>query len=233
MRRIWGRMGVLLLEIYKKLVDFLGLVMGPSCKIVLFDLMKSPPEAVAIANGTMEGGKGVGAPLTRIAREIVESGEWKTCDYKSSFPGRTREGELLRSSYFFIKDQGALIGLLSINSSAAQYQKLCHEILRAGGFSDLLTVSAAENSPAPKHFSESFSDVSELTASILAEHFASISPARLRQEEKISVIQLLQEKGVFLIKGAVPEVARALACSEATIYRYLSKLSHRDSAGDL
>ena len=127
-----------MLETYKKLVDFLGLILGEHCKIVLFDLMLSPPAVVAIANGTMEGGKGIGAPLTRVARDIIESGEWKNCDYKSEFLGRTRNGELLKSSYFFIKDSGRLIGMLSINSSATQYQRLCQEILRLGGFSNLL-----------------------------------------------------------------------------------------------
>ena len=215
-----------MLESYKKLVNFLGLVMGAHCKIVLFDLTQSPPVTVAIANGTMEGGQGVGAPLTRVAREILESGEWKTCDYKSEFLGRTRKGEELKSSCFFIKDGERLIVMLSINSSATQYQKLCGDLLRLGGFSDLLTVQAADTAPAPKHFSESFMDVGDLVSSILAERFAGISPARLKQEERMTVIHTLQEKGVFLIKGAVPEVAQALSCSEATIYRYLSKLPH-------
>ena len=47
----------------------------------------------------------------------------------------------------------------------------------------------------------------------------------VNRAEKITVIQTLYDKGVFLIKGAVPEVAQALFCSEATVYRYLSKLS--------
>ena len=214
-----------MLETYKKLVDFLGLILGEHCKIVLFDLRLSPPTVVAIANGTMEGGKGIGAPLTRVARDIIDSGEWKTCDYKSEFLGRTRKGELLKSSYFFIKDAGQLIGMLSINSSATQYQKLCQEILQLGGFSSLLTLQPAESAPVPDHFSESFSDVSELVGNILGARFAGIGASRLTQAEKITVIQTLYDKGVFLIKGAVPEVAQALFCSEATVYRYLSKLS--------
>ena len=214
-----------MLETYKKLVDFLGLILGEHCKIVLFDLRLSPPTVVAIANGTMEGGKGIGAPLTRVARDIIDSGEWKTCDYKTEFLGRTRKGELLKSSYFFIKDAGQLIGMLSINSSATQYQKLCQEILQLGGFSSLLTLQPAESAPVPDHFSESFSDVSELVANILGARFAGIGASRMTQAEKITVIQTLYDKGVFLIKGAVPEVAQALFCSEATVYRYLSKLS--------
>lgn len=216
-----------MLETYKKLVDFLGLILGEHCKIVLFDLMLSPPAVVAIANGTMEGGKGIGAPLTRVARDIIESGEWKNCDYKSEFLGRTRNGELLKSSYFFIKDSGRLIGMLSINSSATQYQRLCQEILRLGGFSNLLTLQSAESAGAPDHFSESFSDVSELIANVLGTQFADIEASRLTQAEKMTVIQALYDKGVFLIKGAVPEVAQALSCSEATVYRYLSKLTEK------
>ncbi|MCI8623393.1 MAG: hypothetical protein HFG26_06985 [Provencibacterium sp.] len=214
-----------MLETYKKLVAFLGLVLGEHCKVVLFDLTRSPPVVVAIANGTMEGGKGMGAPLTHVARKIIENEEWKTCDYKSEFLGQTRQGELLKSSYFFIKDGERLIGMLSINSSATQYQKLCQDILRLGGFSSLLTLQAAESAAVPDHFSESFSNVSELVSNTLDSQFAGINATRLTQAEKMTVIRALYDKGVFLIKGAVPEVAQALSCSEATVYRYLSKLS--------
>lgn len=215
-----------MLETYKRLVDFLGLVMGEQCKIILFDLTLSPPAVAAIANGSMEGGKGIGAPLTHVAREILESGEWKNHDYKVDFPGRTRSGELLRSSYFFIKEEDQLVGMLSINFSSDRYRKLCAEILQLGGFSGLLSIHEQEKLPVPKHFSESFPDVSDLVAAILGEQFCGMNSARLTQEEKMTVIRALHAKGVFLIKGAVPEAARALSCSEATIYRYLSRLSH-------
>lgn len=216
-----------MLESYKKLVEFLGLILGEHCKVVLFDLTITPPVVVAIANGTMEDGKGLGAPLTKVARKVIESGEWRTCDYKSEFLGRTRSGELLRSSYFFIKENNNLIGMLSINAGVNQYQKLCQEILKLGGLADLLSLQPAESAAVPEQFSESFSDVSELVASILNHHFAGIGPERLNQTEKMLVVQELYDKGVFLIKGAVPEVATALCCSDATVYRYLSKLSHK------
>lgn len=62
----------------------------------------------------------------------------------------------MKSSYFFIKDAGQLIGMLSINSSATQYQKLCQEILQLGGFSSLLTLQPGKSAPVPDHFSERF-----------------------------------------------------------------------------
>ena len=43
-------------------------------------------------------------------------------------------------------------------------------------------------------------------------------------DEKIRIVEDLQQAGIFYIKGAVSEVATQLGSSEATIYRYLSKL---------
>ncbi|WP_238558869.1 helix-turn-helix domain-containing protein [Yersinia pestis] len=40
-------------------------------------------------------------------------------------------------------------------------------------------------------------------------------------DEKKEIVKKLNEKGVFLLKGAVAEVAMRLETSEQTIYRYL------------
>ncbi|MEG1943346.1 MAG: helix-turn-helix domain-containing protein, partial [Angelakisella sp.] len=52
-----------------------------------------------------------------------------------------------------------------------------------------------------------------------------LSPDRLTQEEKMHIIELLDQKGVFMLKGAVGYVAEKLCCSQASIYRYLSKIN--------
>ena len=46
----------------------------------------------------------------------------------------------------------------------------------------------------------------------------------LTMDEKIRIVEDLQQAGIFYMKGAVSEVAAQLGSSEATIYRYLSKL---------
>ena len=42
--------------------------------------------------------------------------------------------------------------------------------------------------------------------------------------DRIRIVEDLQQAGIFYMKGAVSEVAAQLGSSEATIYRYLSKL---------
>ena len=48
-----------------------------------------------------------------------------------------------------------------------------------------------------------------------------LDPLHMTSQEKIEVVHVLQEKGVFKMKGAVAEAARELQVSEPTIYRYL------------
>ena len=67
----------------------------------------------------------------------------------------------------------------------------------------------------------------ELTSTIINQVLdqAVIEPERMSADEKIAIVSQLHEKGVFLLKGSVIEVAERLKTSEATIYRYLKQLS--------
>lgn len=53
---------------------------------------------------------------------------------------------------------------------------------------------------------------------------SALPPDRLTMDEKVRIVEDLQQAGIFYMKGAVSEVAAQLGSSEATIYRYLSKL---------
>lgn len=47
---------------------------------------------------------------------------------------------------------------------------------------------------------------------------------RLTSEERLQVISALEASGIFLLKGAVKDVAAGLGCSQASVYRYLSQI---------
>lgn len=54
-----------------------------------------------------------------------------------------------------------------------------------------------------------------------------VPPDRLSQQEKIEIVRCLDQQGIFLVKGAIVEVAKSLQTTETTIYRYLNKLSNK------
>ncbi len=46
----------------------------------------------------------------------------------------------------------------------------------------------------------------------------------MTKDDKINIVAELNKKDVFLIKGALSEVAKLIGTSDATIYRYLSDI---------
>ena len=53
---------------------------------------------------------------------------------------------------------------------------------------------------------------------------AGVTADRLTPEERVQIIAQLDSGGIFLLKGAVKDVADALQCSQASVYRYLSQI---------
>ena len=51
-----------------------------------------------------------------------------------------------------------------------------------------------------------------------------VTADRLTSEERLKIIAALESNGIFLMKGAVKDVAAGLHCSQASVYRYLSQV---------
>lgn len=208
------------MEQMKKLVEFLGLALGAHCEIVLQDLSEDQRQIAAISNGQVSGRK-IGAPLTDLALKVLSDESWKTEDYRCNYAGLTKDGRSLRSSTFYIKENGELTGMLCINVDTSRYREISDAIQKLGG---VLPEAPHEPPPQeyPEKFSESISDITRQTIQITFNESGDIPPERMTQEERLSIVRHLNERGVFLLKGAIGEVAKQLACSEASVYRYLS-----------
>lgn len=214
-----------LMEHYEKLVHFLGNVLSPNCEIALLDLRDNKNCITAIANGHISG-RAVGAPITNLALQVISTNAWKETDSKCNYLGLTKNNNHLRSSSYFIKDNNKLIGMLCINIDVTPYEQLSKSILQ-------LACSNYTESPLQlidslnlnhEKFTNTLSDTID---TVFKENIdLSIIPTRrLTQDEKIAMVGKLYENGVFHIKGAVANVAERLHCSEATIYRYLNKIT--------
>ena len=217
---------------YTVLVSFLGEVLGPDYEITLHDLSGKTNSIVAIAHGNISG-RTIGAPLTAKALEMIAERRYEQTEFISNYSGLSNEGKPLRSSSLFIKDgEGKPIGMLSINFDDSRFTdiatnvlKLCHpdEFVER----TIATVHLASTSEeASEHFPNSITAVTE---SVINEAVTKkgVPVERMTQEEKMEIIEILHRKGVFLLKGAVSHVAVVLLSSEASIYRYLSKLGSR------
>jgi predicted transcriptional regulator YheO len=215
-------------EQYRILVHFLGDLLSPNYEIALLDLRNEVNCITNIVNGHVTGRK-AGAPITDLALQIMQSGEYKTKDYLVNYTGMSSGNRVLRSSSLFIKDGEKLLGMFCINIDMSSYIDLCEKIMQLSGTSvssiELISKSAHALDPIP---AENFSN--DLSASIdriirnQCRHLA-IAPDRLNKQERVSFLESLNKTGIFLMKGSIPTVAARLKCSEATVYRYLSKIN--------
>ena len=211
-------MRVELREHYIKLVNFLGMVLGPTYEIALHDLSMGDETVIAIANGQITN-RSLGAPLTNPVLGFMSRERYKTVDYEVNYTALSVEQ----------KDANELVGLLCITFDDTAYRNisksimsLCHpdELLSENKFEQIEDLKIGEDT---EIFGRSIEEVFKITIESITKD-GSINMTKLKKKEKIKIVSALKEKGIFLLKGAVPEVAVLLNSSEATIYRYLSEV---------
>lgn len=219
---------------YSILVEFLGHALGPDYEIALHDLGRKQPAVVAIAHGKISG-RTIGAPLTNVAMQLISEKAYVTQNWKLNYRGVSADGKILRCCTFFIKDEkGALTGLLCINFDDSRYHALSKQVFALCHPDEYAARNIVIDAVPLKHgmpeqsgeelFYNSIASATEDALSSVLNH-TDVPPERLTQSEKLGVIQVLAQKGIFMLKGTIPIVAKKLACSQASIYRYLSKIN--------
>ena len=207
---------------YIHLVDFLGACFGENTEVVLYDFKDINHSVIAIHNGHISG-RTIGAPLTSFALSKLKDKGKEGPPYYLNYIGTSKSNQQLKSNSFFILDRnGNPRGMLSISIDVTKYQEAA-ELLQKLAFlpvekhteKDSGTIEAFHSSP--KDMIQDI--VNKVTNS------GEISVDRLSVNEKMEVVKLLNAEKFFLIKGAVSETAKILSISEATVYRYLSKIN--------
>ena len=199
-----------LLQQYVKLTEFLGHTLGPDYEVALHDLTDRNRSIVAIANSHVSGRK-LGAPLTNTALKILRDKSYESQDYLLHYRGVSADGRVLRSSTFFIKQNGKLLGMLCINFDDSRYHAVSEEILRlchpdkfvdtnfqvdTGRVDELSAIPA----PPPERFHSSSGSVAE-EAVYRALDRLGLSPLRLTPEERMEIIAGLEADGIFCSRG--------------------------------
>ncbi|MFW5736589.1 MAG: helix-turn-helix transcriptional regulator, partial [Halanaerobium sp.] len=165
-------------------------------------------------------GRKVNDSLTDLALNVLKDQEKLESDYLTNYTGKTYDGKELKSSTFFIKEQGEVKGMLCINIDVSKYIE-ARDLLNSFIGND----QNVEQKDNEQEFSEKFtSSIEELIDNMIENSIgnSSIPPARMTADEKKEITNKLDDKGVFLLKNSVSKVAKKLHTSEATIYRYLN-----------
>ncbi|MGI6585997.1 MAG: hypothetical protein GX301_07580 [Gracilibacteraceae bacterium] len=199
------------------LVDGIASTFGKNCEVVLHDIRRPQSSVIAIANGHITG-RSIGSPMTEYGLATLRKGQFDKpiVNYRK----KTKDGKFLKSSSLFIKDEkGKLIGFLCINYDISELT-IARNIIN--DFTNII-----EDTDFDEDSGESFgSTVNEMLSSIVNKTLESVGKpvAFISKEEKVNIVQTLDQKGVFLIKGAIDYVAKVLCVSRYTVYNYLDEI---------
>lgn len=187
-------MRVELREHYIKLVNFLGMVLGPTYEIALHDLSMGDETVIAIANGQITN-RSLGAPLTNPVLGFMSRERYKTVDYEVNYTALSVEQKSLRSSTFYIKDANELVGLLCITFDDTAYRNisksimsLCHpdELLSENKFEQIEDLKIGEDT---EIFGRSIEEVFKITIESITKD-GSINMTKLKKKEKIKIVSV-------------------------------------------
>ena len=218
----------IVLNAFKLAIAGLESVVGPNVEIVLHDLRHPRRSTLAIANGHVTG-RQVGDPIIAAPKNdkgfspLLGSEKDGASDVDSvqGYTSHTKDGRELRSTTVFLRNEdGEAFATVCANYDLTVYQLLQSHLQK-------IVQPRREDPPV----SRARPSVDELIEEIISESIASIGKpvVSMDTEEKVRVIEMMVERGLFVIKGSAERVASRLGVSRFTVYNYLGKLKDAEA----
>ncbi len=195
---------------YIPMAESIAKTFGSHCEVVIHDLTDVSASIVAIFNGHVTG-RQVGSTITSFGLNLLRKVEEGT-DCLLNYVNEDLRGKRVKSSSIYIRDDdGNLLGCLSINLDITQYsivEKLLAEI----------TDTKKDEESAPLSISQFENQMIERAVEKIGQPIQMMDKA-----DRMAFIYLLDEMGLFRVKGSIQHVASLLGVSKFTIYNYLDK----------
>lgn len=211
---------------YRHLTHFIAAMMGEYTEVVLYSFENMEHSVIEVANGGISGVQ-IGDPLSGFAIAAMKDKGKDGPPYYLHHKAKSKEGRPLGAHSFIILDRHKNpMGMLSVYSNVEIYTKMAAYFERLARVEATLNVVQETINEKPLIQTHELSPegvIQQAISEVTKGEF--VASKRLSTHEKISVVSKLNQEGFFLIKGAVNQVSKVLAVSEATVYRYLSNLT--------
>jgi predicted transcriptional regulator YheO len=183
-------------------VECVADLLGHHAEVVLHDVSHPEHSVILIRNGHVTG-RSIGAPLTDLGFFMLRESERKI-ETLGVYQSHTETGKVLRCNAANLRDdQGRIEAILCINIEVTGQA----EEARAGKL------------PFNEHYQ---TNIDQVIRSMIGEA-ARNGVAELSAQQKVEITRALENRGVFLARGAVEQVAKVLKIAPSTVYKYVQK----------
>jgi predicted transcriptional regulator YheO len=209
-----------IVQSYIPMAKFITAVCGQSCEVVLHDLEDVSHSIVFIANGELTGRK-VGDGLINFTVSDAFDYENTREDFVVNLTSEvaTARGDRIRCSSYYIRNKrGKIIGFLGVNQNLTELQDLRSRLN--------LILNLAPGTGAPELSPDKAISAKSMVDTYIDDALDSVGcsdVSLLTKEDRRHIIDILEKKNIFIIKGCVNIVAKRLQISAPSIYRYIGE----------
>ncbi len=203
--------------------DAVASMFGRDCEVAVHDLRNPTQSLVYLANGHVTG-RSIGSPIRDLILTVIPSldeGQSVLGGYETLL----ESGARLKSTTAIIRDDdGTPVVAFCINLDTARLETAISAL------GDFVSVSEpAKEAGIQVSFDDATGVLETLVGNVVGEF--GVSGTRLSRAERLQVVEFLEAKGAFRIKGSVALVARRLGVSEPTVYRYIAHVEEGNLPG--
>ena len=192
------------LENYIKLAEMLSESYGSDCEVIIYNLENT---AIYISKNNFTNTE-IGMNLSEDLFKILEK-DLDNKGYKSNFY-YTKDGKIIKASFMPIKLKKKIIGSILINFKT-------EEIIKTLNYLE----SHLENY---REFNEKDENVVEIVEKLIDKTLSDVNVEKLNRKERIEKIKLMNNKGIFNMKGSIDYVAKRMNIKSVTVYSYIDEI---------
>jgi len=206
------------LETYIPIANLIAQTFGKNCEVVLHDL-SIPQNSVVYTVNNHVTGRQVGQPFEHLIKDVLLSKNFAN-DCTANYRTMTVDGKKIKSSTALLRDaKGKVIGALCVN----------YDLSPLNDMKILLDEFMDTQQEKIESTVEPFDNVIEIVEDLINKMIGNSLVTNLKRKDKIELIQFMDKKGVFLIKGAIEKVAEKLNISKVTVYSYLDAIKKNEN----
>lgn len=193
--------------------ECIGRTFGKSCEVVIHDLTTPENSVVYTVNGTVTGRR-EGQPFDHLIKFVLLNKNFRD-DYTVNYVFETQDGRSIKSSSALIRNKrGEVVGMLCINYDMTLFNQVKEEL-------DVFLPPGTEDGGMIGPGAMIDQNVSTIVNELIDNIIQSRKKRELTKQDNLEIIRFMDDKGIFLVKGAIDRVAAGLGLSRVTIYGYL------------
>lgn len=218
-----------LFALLKPVVSLLGSLVGQHLEVVLHDLTTPTSSVMAIANGHVSK-RQVGDPILsgprgdagfrELHKHVEGTGriDWSLIE---KYQTTNAAGQRLHSATLLFRDgKGTPVAALCLNADMTVFE------MAYGWLEQMLhrDESATQNAPPSDDV-----DLKAMMQGIIddAVRYFMKPPELMNKKERMYAVEAMMQRGLFLMRNSVTQVADALGVSRFTIYNYIDQIKQR------